>query len=234
MAPNRIIGRAFQKLKVKRSIPAIIQRAHQVTSIELLFDSCPSLTSLVSTVSPTILPLAEAGIILASIKEHGEDGVQKTLSFVRPRKRRHTERTRAPGVEEFPAVETEESAGERAIGRPQTGEPETEQLTTVQTGRSKKNEAFIIHRALTIISTTEIDYRCSEAPISLMPLLGNPLFDAVAASNQWIWERKVGGPTTDCMNAMAPEDRSQDISITLSVGYRKGLEVIDKFQLATT
>jgi hypothetical protein len=33
------------------------------------------------------------------------------------------------------------------------------------------------------------------------------------------------------MNAMVPEDRSQDISITLSVGYRKGLEVIDKFKL---
>jgi len=67
-----------------------------------------------------------------------------------------------------------------------------------------------------------------------MPLLGDSLFDAMAASNQWIWERKVGGLTTDCMNAMVPEDRSQDISITLSVGYRKGLEVIDKFKLQPT
>jgi hypothetical protein len=131
-------------------------------------------------------------------------------------------------------VETEESTGERATGSKQRGGPETEQLPTVQTGRSKQKEAFIIYRALMIISTTEIDYRCSEAPISLMPLLGNSLFDAVAASNQWIWERKVGGPTTDCINAIVPEDRSQDISITLSVGYRKGLEVINKFQLATT
>lgn len=33
---------------------------------------------------------------------------------------------------------------------------------------------------------------------------------------------------------MVPEDRSQDISITLSVRYRKGLEVIDKFKLEPT
>lgn len=31
----------------------------------------------------------------------------------------------------------------------------------------------------------------------------------------------MGGPTTDCMNAMVPEDRSQDISITLSVDYER-------------
>jgi hypothetical protein len=67
----------------------------------------------------------------------------------------------------------------------QTGGPQTEQLPTVQTGRSKEEEAFIIRRAIAIISTIDIDYRCSEAPISLMPLLGDPLFDAVAASNQW-------------------------------------------------
>lgn len=111
---------------------------------------------------------------------------------------------------------------------------ENDQLQTVRTGRSKQEEAVVIHRALVIISTTEIDYRCSEAPISLMPLLGDPLFNAVAASNQWKWERNVGGPTTDCMNAMVPQDRNQDISITLSLGYRKGLEVIDKFKLAPT
>ncbi|KAH8595129.1 hypothetical protein B0O99DRAFT_672318 [Bisporella sp. PMI_857] len=80
----------------------------------------------------------------------------------------------------------------------------------------------------------KIDYRCSEAPIRLMPLLGDPLFDAVADSNQWKWERRIGGTTSDCMNALVPEDRSQDISITLSVGHKKGLEVIDTFQLATT
>lgn len=67
-----------------------------------------------------------------------------------------------------------------------------------------------------------------------MPLLGDPLFDAVAASNQWQWERKIGGLTTDCMNVLVPEEPSQDISITLSVGHKKGLEVIDKFKLAPT
>ena len=67
-----------------------------------------------------------------------------------------------------------------------------------------------------------------------MPFLGKHLFDAVAASNQWKWERNVGGKTTDCLIAIVPEDRSQDISITLSVGYIEGLEVIETFQLATT
>ncbi|KFZ15462.1 hypothetical protein V501_02713 [Pseudogymnoascus sp. VKM F-4519 (FW-2642)] len=108
--------------------------------------------------------------------------------------------------EQLPTVHTGELA---------TGRLETEQLPTAQTGR-------------------QIDYKCSEAQITLMPLLGEPLFDAVAASNQWQWEREIGGPTTDCMNAMVPEDRSQDISITLSVGYEKGLEVIDKFRLKPT
>jgi len=55
------------------------------------------LTSLVSTVSPTVLPLTEtgAGVILASIKEglgHGENGAQKAPSPIEPRKRRHIER----------------------------------------------------------------------------------------------------------------------------------------------
>jgi hypothetical protein len=37
-----------------------------------------------------------------------------------------------------------------------------------------------------------------------------------------------------CMNAMVSEDRSQDISIALSVGYIERLEVIETFQPATT
>jgi hypothetical protein len=38
----------------------------------------------------------------------------------------------------------------------------------------------------------------------------------------------------DCMNALVPEDPTQDISITLSGGHKKGLEVIDTIQLAST
>lgn len=72
------------------------------------------------------------------------------------RKRKRLEGKHTPSTNQGPGT-----------GEMQTGGPETDQLQTVQTGR-------------------KIDYRCSEALISLMPLLGDPLFDAVAASNQWI------------------------------------------------
>jgi hypothetical protein len=89
-----------------------------------------------------------------------------------------------------------------------------------------------MYKALLITSTTEIDYRCSEAPTSQIPLLGDLLFDAVQSSHQWKWERNLGGRAiTDCLNALVPENRNQDISITLLVGHEKGLELIIKFQL---
>ena len=55
------------------------------------------LTSLVSTVSLTVLPLIETGarVILISIKEglcHSENRAQKAPSPIEPRKRRHIER----------------------------------------------------------------------------------------------------------------------------------------------
>lgn len=78
----------------------------------------------------------------------------------------------------------------------------------------------------------EIEYRCSEAPTSQIWLLGERLFEAVQSSHQWKWERNLGGLTTDCLNALVPENR-QDISITLVVGHEKGVELIDKFMLRT-
>lgn len=88
-------------------------------------------------------------------------------------------------------------------------------------------------RKVTLIRhTIDIDYRCSEAPISQIPLVGDLLFDAVQSSRQWRWERDLGGKsTTDCLNALIPKNRSQDISITLTVGHEKGLDLIEKFQL---
>jgi hypothetical protein len=83
-----------------------------------------------------------------------------------------------------------------------------------------------------LIYTTEIEYRCSEAPTSQIWLLGECLFEAVQSSHQWKWERNLGGLTTDCLNALVPENR-QDISITLVVGHEKGVELIDKFILRT-
>lgn len=78
----------------------------------------------------------------------------------------------------------------------------------------------------------EIDYRCSEAPTSQISLLGNLLFDAVQSGHQWKWERNIGvRSTTDCLNALIPKDRSQDISITLLVSYEKGLDLIKLLKL---
>lgn len=82
----------------------------------------------------------------------------------------------------------------------------------------------------------EIDYRCSAARVSEMPQIGDLLFVAVQNSNQWIWERVVGGTarkTTDCLNVLVPENRNQDITITLLVGHEKGLEVIERLKLAS-
>ena len=78
----------------------------------------------------------------------------------------------------------------------------------------------------------EIEYRYSEAPANSIELLGKLLSEAVKGSRQWNWERNLRSTrTTDCLNALAPKDRSQDISITLLVGYKYGMELVDKLQL---
>ena len=101
-----------------------------------------------------------------------------------------------------------------------------------QTGRRKHAKSSIVRKATLSRYTIDIDYRCSEAPTSQIPLVGGLLSDAVQSSRRWRWERNVGGrSTTDCLNALIPKNRSQDISITLLVGHEKGLELIEKFQL---
>jgi len=80
--------------------------------------------------------------------------------------------------------------------------------------------------------TAEIEYRYSEAPIGLISLLGDPISNAVQSSRQWEWERNLGvGSTTDCLNALVPENRRQDISLNLLVGWEKGTELIERFRL---
>jgi len=102
-----------------------------------------------------------------------------------------------------------------------------------QAGRRKQGKGSTVRRAMLTSYAIDIDYRCSEAPTSQIPLVGGLLSDAVQSSRQWRWERNVGGrSTTDCLNALIPKNRSQDISITLLVGHEKGLELIEKFQLA--
>ena len=72
----------------------------------------------------------------------------------------------------------------------------------------------------------QIAYRYSQTPITRIPVLGDRLFDAVQASAQWKQERKIRGLTTDCLIALIPRSQNEDISIILSVGHKKGLELI--------
>ena len=64
-----------------------------------------------------------------------------------------------------------------------------------------------------------------------MSCLGETLSSAIQTSQQWKWERSIGGLTTDCLNAMAPKNRSQDISVNLLVGFEKGTQLIEELQL---
>jgi hypothetical protein len=79
---------------------------------------------------------------------------------------------------------------------------------------------------------TEIEYRYSGAPFESVSLLGDLLSTAIRSSTQWQWERQLATVrTTDCVNVLAPKNRSQDISITLLVGYKQGMQMVDALQL---
>jgi len=122
-------------------------------------------------------------------------------------KRRHIEDEQEP---ETVQIEGSAEGGTQRRG-PKTGGAEIQQLQKRQ---------------------KEIEYRYSEAPISQIWLLGERLLEAVQSSHQWKWERDLGGLATDCLNALVPKNRSQDISITLVVGHEKGAELIEKFKLS--
>jgi len=76
--------------------------------------------------------------------------------------------------------------------------------------RGRDGQSYVrrdFHCALIALNlfTTDIQYRCSEAPITQIPLLGDFLFDAAQNSQQWKWELNLGGiPVTECMNALIP------------------------------
>ncbi|KAJ5238283.1 hypothetical protein N7468_002902 [Penicillium chermesinum] len=80
----------------------------------------------------------------------------------------------------------------------------------------------------------EIDYKMSSMPSGKLPNLIKRLPWAIESSEQWKWERRIfaerlgssDADTTDCLNFFVPKDRSQDISITLVVGRRAGLDLI--------
>lgn len=62
-------------------------------------------------------------------------------------------------------------------------------------------------------------------------MLGDRFFKALQSSHQWQWERTVGGTeTSDCLNALVPKSRTQDISINLLVGHESGLQLIHELE----
>ncbi|EDN10991.1 hypothetical protein I7I51_00924 [Histoplasma capsulatum] len=126
-----------------------------------------------------------------------------------------------------PQIETGSQAA--LMGSPEYHEQNPQE--THQADPSARTEQLSIQQ-----TDRQIDYRCSAARVSEMPQIGDLLFVAVQNSNQWIWERVVGGTarkTTDCLNVLVPENRNQDITITLLVGHEKGLEVIERLKLAS-
>lgn len=74
----------------------------------------------------------------------------------------------------------------------------------------------------------------SKAPTSQIALLGSLLSNAVQASKQWEIERKQEEPTTECLTTLIPEGKNEDISITLWVGRREGLQVLELLKLQWT
>ncbi|KJZ68738.1 hypothetical protein HIM_11869 [Hirsutella minnesotensis 3608] len=72
----------------------------------------------------------------------------------------------------------------------------------------------------------QIEYKYWQTSITQIEILGDPIFTAMKASALWKQERDIGTTTTDCLIALIPRNKSEDISIVFSVGHKKGLELI--------
>jgi hypothetical protein len=74
----------------------------------------------------------------------------------------------------------------------------------------------------------------SKGPCTKMAHLGKVIEEGIQTSNQWKVERMRGDSTTDCLTTLIPEGENEDISITLWVGRRAGLQLLDLFNLERT
>ncbi|KAL4801669.1 hypothetical protein BDV18DRAFT_148524 [Aspergillus unguis] len=77
----------------------------------------------------------------------------------------------------------------------------------------------------------EIQYMYSNAPVYLIPHLGDLLAEAIRSSHQWKVERALGESKTACLTTIIPKDPTQDVSINLWVGAEAGHQLNDKFNL---
>ena len=79
--------------------------------------------------------------------------------------------------------------------------------------------------------TLDVQFQCTEVALDRLVVLGDALFHAIQASSRWRIERRTGKPTTGCLVAFIPRRQHLDISIQISVGHTKGLELITQLQL---
>ncbi|PSN59050.1 hypothetical protein BS50DRAFT_509234 [Corynespora cassiicola Philippines] len=87
------------------------------------------------------------------------------------------------------------------------------------------------HAGTIPVERLEIEYRYSEAPITLIHRLGEPFASDIQSSKQWKWERALGGSTTDCLTVLSPKNQNQDISINILVGFEEGTQLLKNLQL---
>jgi hypothetical protein len=78
---------------------------------------------------------------------------------------------------------------------------------------------------------SEFKYTYSNAPMYLIPQLGDLLAEAIRSSHQWKVERAIGESKTVCLTTIIPKDPTRDVSITLWVGAEAGHQLNDKFNL---
>ena len=80
----------------------------------------------------------------------------------------------------------------------------------------------------------EPEFLWSKASVNLIPQLGELIHCAIRSSQQWQMERAAGEETTDCFTTIIPEDTNADISITLLVGQRAGMQLLEVLKLKPT
>ncbi|KAJ5830858.1 uncharacterized protein N7525_009111 [Penicillium rubens] len=85
-----------------------------------------------------------------------------------------------------------------------------------------------------LINGRQPAFTYSEASVDLVPQLGELMYKAIETSQQWKMERAAGEETTDCFTTIIPEDTNADISITLLVGQRAGMQFLEKLKLKPT
>ncbi|PYH96030.1 hypothetical protein BO71DRAFT_190269 [Aspergillus ellipticus CBS 707.79] len=83
-------------------------------------------------------------------------------------------------------------------------------------------------------SGRQIQYMFSKSPANNIGVLGALLANAIRTSNQWKMEKAMNDHTTECLNMLIPKGRHEDVSITLWVGQKEGLQLLETFQLQPT